>query len=189
MQKKWSRLNSQVCPWWLAPTFDNPLRRLIHHPEKILDSLVRPGQVAADIGCGMGYFTIPLARMVGTDGLVLAIDLQEKMLAQVKRRAARAGMLPRIRFHRATPDRMGLAEPVDFALAFWMVHEVPQQAEFLRQVSNILKPQACLLLVEPVVHVTGAAFHRTVETACLLGLKVKERPEIHISRAVLFEKE
>ena len=54
-----------VCPWWLAYTFDNPLRRLIHKPEKIFDGLVQPGMTVMDVGCGMGYVTLGLAEIVG----------------------------------------------------------------------------------------------------------------------------
>jgi 2-polyprenyl-3-methyl-5-hydroxy-6-metoxy-1,4-benzoquinol methylase len=65
-----------VCPWWFAYTFDNPLRRLIHPPVRIFEGLVQEGQTAVDIGCGMGYFTLGLARMVGQNGQVIAVDLQ-----------------------------------------------------------------------------------------------------------------
>ena len=96
-----------VCPWWLCPTFDNPLRRLIHNPDRILAGLVRPGETALDLGCGMGYFSIPLARLVGPEGKVICVDLQEQMLAGVRRRAERAGVADRIRLHRAGTDGLG----------------------------------------------------------------------------------
>ncbi len=85
-----------VCPWWLCATFDNPLRRLIHNPERILCELVRSGDTALDLGCGMGVFSIPLARLVGPSGKVICVDLQEQMLAGVRRRAERAGVAQRI---------------------------------------------------------------------------------------------
>ena len=47
-----------VCPWWLAYTFDNPLRRLVHNPEKMLQKFIKEGDTVVDIGCGMGYFSI-----------------------------------------------------------------------------------------------------------------------------------
>ena len=141
--------SGSVCPWWLCPTFDNPLRRLIHNPNRILAGLVQPGQTALDLGCGMGYFSIPLARLVGSEGKVICVDLQEQMLAGVRRRAERTGVADRIRLHRAGTDGLGLTETVDFALAFWMLHEVPDQAAFLAEVRACLKPGSHLLIVEP----------------------------------------
>ena len=58
-------IDGRVCPWWFAYTFDNPLRRLLHNPRKILGPYVKEGDTAVDIGCGMGPFTVELARLVG----------------------------------------------------------------------------------------------------------------------------
>ena len=115
----------------MLPTFDNPLRRLIHNPYRILGGLVHPGQTVVDLGCGMGYFSIPLARMVGPKGKVICIDVQQQMLDGLRRRATRAGVLSQVTLHRCEPTQLGLAEPADFVLAFWMLHEVPDQTAFL----------------------------------------------------------
>lgn len=74
-----------VCPWWLCWTFDNLLRKLVQDPEKIIKPYVRGGSTVLDIGCGMGYFTIPLARLVGEKGQVIATDIQEQMLSALQR--------------------------------------------------------------------------------------------------------
>lgn len=58
--------DTHVCPWWLCFTFDNVFRKLFHDPEKILSPYVNEGDTALDIGPGMGYFSIPLARLVGS---------------------------------------------------------------------------------------------------------------------------
>jgi SAM-dependent methyltransferase len=176
---------AEVCPWWFCRAFDNPLRRLVHDPERILAGLVQPGQTALDLGCGMGYFSIPLARLVGPARRVICVDLQEQMLAGVRRRAERAGVADRIRLHRAGPDGIGLAETADFALAFWMLHEVPDQASFLSEVRTCLAPGGRLLIVEPRIHVSGAAFERSVEIAGGVGLVPVARPEVALSRAVV----
>ena len=78
---------SHVCPWWLIRTFDNFVRRFLQKPERILQDIVRPGDACLDVGCGIGYFTIPMAGMVGPSGSVTAVDLQPEMLAGVRRRA------------------------------------------------------------------------------------------------------
>ena len=178
-----------VCPWWLIPTFDNPLRRLVHRPEHILDGLVQSGHTAVDIGCGIGYFTIPLARRVGPAGKVIAGDFQPEMLAGVQRRAERAGLLERIRLHPVKANGLDLDErSADFVLAFWMVHEVPDQDAFLKQVHALLKPGGKFLLIEPIIHVPEQAFQATVARALAAGLKQVQPVSVNISRAILFSK-
>ena len=81
-----------VCPWWLASTLNNPLRRLLHNPERILGDYIAKGATVMDIGCGSGYFTIPMAKMVGQSGSVIAVDIQQKMLEMVMRYAGRESL-------------------------------------------------------------------------------------------------
>ena len=175
-----------VCPWWFAYAFDNPVRWLIHRPERIFDGLVSEGQTVIDIGCGLGYFSLGLARMVGKSGRVIAVDLQEEMLERTRQRAARAGLADRIELRQARAERMGIAEKVSFALAFWMAHEVPDKAAFFREVLDILRLDAHFLLVEPKIHVSASQFDRTVEVAAMAGLKRCRTPRIGASRAALF---
>src|SRR5574341_1266039 len=84
---------SHVCPWWLAYTFDNPLRRLAHDAGKILSPYLREGMTAVDLGCGMGYFSIAMAGIVGNQGTVISVDIQKEMLAVLRRRAEKAGVM------------------------------------------------------------------------------------------------
>lgn len=184
--KKYLETGEHTCPWWLCFTFDNPIRRLLHNPVQILGGLIGPGQTVADIGCGMGYFSVPMARLVGESGRVFAIDLQQEMLDALKRRAARQNVDGRIHTHLAQPDRIGLAEPVDFALAFWMVHEVKNPAPFLAEIKGMLKPDGRFLLVEPILHVSRASFDKSVAIARSVGLESIATPAVSVSRAVLF---
>ena len=178
--------NEHTCPWWLAYTFDNPLRRMLHDPEKIFKGLVGPGQTAIDIGCGMGYFTLGLARMVGPEGRVIAVDIQEQMLRRVKKRAERGGLSSRIRLHQCGPDSLGLSDQADFILAFWMAHEVKDRPGFLREVRDLMKPGARFLVAEPLIHVSAADLQKTVDLALEAGLELIARPVIGWSRAALF---
>jgi ubiquinone/menaquinone biosynthesis C-methylase UbiE len=180
--------STHTCPWWLAPTFDNPLRRWIQPADKILAGLVGPGQSALDVGCGMGYFTIALARLVGPEGHVIAADLQEQMLDATRRRLERYHLLERVQLLRSTPEQIGAPGLLDFALAFWMVHEVGDQAGFLSQTCALLRPGGRFLLVEPRLHVTGAAFEKTIKLAVTAGLRPVGNRAVRLSRAVIFQR-
>lgn len=177
-----------VCPWWLAYTFDNPVRRLVHRPEALFRGLVGPGQTAVDVGCGMGHFTLGLARLVGPQGTVVAVDLQERMLERVRRRAERAGLLDRIRLQRCDQGRLGISVAADFVVASWMVHEVPDRAAFLREVAGFMKPGALLFVAEPRGHVKAEALESTVALAAAEGLEPVSRPPMVLSRVVVFRK-
>ena len=73
-------MDEHTCPWWLGYSFDNPLRRIIHNPARMLGTMVEEGQTVVDIGCGLGFFTLALAQMVGAHGKVIALDIQSEML-------------------------------------------------------------------------------------------------------------
>jgi len=176
-----------VCPWWLAYTFDNPLRRLIHNPKKILSSHIQEGMCVMDVGCGMGYFTLELAGLVGDAGRVLAVDLQQQMLDIMMKRATRKGLAHRIVPHRARPNAIGVTTPVDFVLAFWMIHEVPDPVIFFTEIATILKSSAKLLYTEPAFHVSEKKYHEILAVAENTGLSVKKTPSIRFSRAALLK--
>lgn len=177
-----------VCPWWMCFTFDNVFRRLTHDPQKILGRYLRPGWTVLDVGPGMGYFTIPAARMVGKTGKVIAADLQKRMLETLQRRAVKAGVADRIRLLQCTPDKLGVAEPLDFCLAFWMVHEVQDKPRFIGEIVAYLKPGGLFLLVEPKFHVAAKDFAKTLDLAVGAGLIAVEQPHIAQSYTILLRK-
>jgi ubiquinone/menaquinone biosynthesis C-methylase UbiE len=181
-----SMSGDHVCPWWMAYTFDNPLRRLIHNPEKILGDYVTEGMTVLDVGCGMGYFSLGLARIVGNTGKVISVDLQQKMLDILQKRASKAGLLHRIEPHICDADNLNVNTPVDFALAFWMVHEMPDPENFFGQVSSVLKPAGKLLYAEPSFHVPEKQFNEIRAAARKTGLQQINDLKIAFSRATLF---
>lgn len=176
---------SHVCPWWLAYTFDNPLRRLAHDAGKILSPYLREGMTAVDLGCGMGYFSIAMAGIVGNQGTVISVDIQKEMLAVLRRRAEKAGVMDRIRLHLAKEHDLGLTEKVDFALVFWMAHEVPDARKFFSQIHAVLAEGGKLLLAEPRLHVTRSRFEEVLAAAKAAGFKVAGSPPIRFSRSAL----
>lgn len=176
---------AHVCPWWGGFFLDNPLRRILHKPEKILAPYVAPGMTALDFGCGMGLFAIAMAEMVQDQGRVIAADLQQKMLDVVRTRAQRAGVAERIRTHRCQPDSIGIDDPVDFVLAFWSVHEVPDMRRLLDELYAHTVRGGKLLVAEPRLHVSGRAFASMVEAAGQIGFRPAEEPRIRLSKAVV----
>ena len=91
---------AHICPWWGGYFIDNWFRRLLHNPEKIVGPYVKPGMTVMDVGCGMGMFSIAMAKMVGAEGRVIAVDLQQKMLDVLRKRAEKAGVADRIQLHK-----------------------------------------------------------------------------------------
>jgi 2-polyprenyl-3-methyl-5-hydroxy-6-metoxy-1,4-benzoquinol methylase len=174
-----------VCPWWLCFTFDNPLRKLFHDPYAILVPYVHSGDSVIDIGCGMGYFTIPLAKLAGIKGHVTAIDIQEKMLAALRKRAGRNGVSETVTTHLGSSESIRCHEKADFVLLFWMFHEVPDQRALLIEIRDLLKTGGCILFVEPIIHVPKKSFLQMTRIATEVGFTLKQGPRIRFSRSVL----
>jgi ubiquinone/menaquinone biosynthesis C-methylase UbiE len=149
------------------------------------------GMTVLEPGPGMGFFTVELARLVGTSGRVIAVDIQLKMIEGLKRRLAKAGLLGRVEVRLAQPNSMCLADlagTVDFALAFAVVHEFPVGHSFFSEAAQVLKANACLLLVEPRGHVSAAQFEAELAESAKAGLSLLECPSIRRSQAALLKK-
>ena len=149
-----------ICPSWGGFLIDNPLRRLLHNPTKILGPYVRAGMTVMDVGCGWGIFSIAMAKMVGDEGRVIAVDLQQQMLDVMMKRAEKAGVAHRIQPHHCKADDLGVDVAVDFALAFAIVHEVSLRRTLLEQIHRCLKPEGKFLVAEPWLHVSGKDFDK-----------------------------
>lgn len=178
-----------VCPRWLCFTFDNWVRRRLQNPDQIMKTYVRADDTVLDIGPGIGFFTIPMARLVGDGGQVIAVDIQEAMLTAISKRALVAGVAHRIKTQLASPVSLNVTVPADFILAFWMAHEVPDQKKLFTQLYAALKHEGKFLLAEPRLHVSKAQFDMAVSLAQNVGFKLLDRPSVALSLAALFARQ
>ena len=183
--------HTHICPLWVGKLLLLPVRKLFNNPEKILGPHVKPGMKVVDFGCALGYFTLPMARKVGTTGAVYAVDIQKNMIDSLSRRISKAHLDHIIHPVLITEktDFAELAGKIDFVLLFYMVHEVPDQTALMHTVSKMLKPGGKALVVEPKGHVTAADFKSTVDIAGTSGLKPISDLPISGSLEVLLEKQ
>jgi hypothetical protein len=88
-------------------------------------------------------------------------------------------------YHQCRSDGIGLKCAADFMLAFYMVHETPDPRYFFEEIKTMLKAGGKLLVVEPKLHVSQAAFEAMVTDAKGAGLQVADYPPGKGGRAVL----
>ncbi len=174
-----------VFPARYAGSLDHPLRRWMQKPAKILGPYVGEGMTVVDLGCGGGYYTAELARLIGENGKVIAADLQQGMLDRTVANVIKAGLGKRVESHLCQADRIGISQKVDFVLAFWMIHELPDQTATFGELRTILNPGGMILIVEPIFHVTKRSFMKMIGALQSSGFIIVERPEVSLSRSVL----
>ena len=178
----------RVCPVEHAGGLDNWVRRWFQSPRRILSPYIREGMTVLDFGCGPGFFTTDTAGMVGPTGRVIAADLQEGMLQKLRIKLQRSALESRVTLHQCQEKDMRLSQPVDFVLAFYMVHELPDQSAFFTGILAVLHPRGRILVVEPPFHVSKQGFEAMVQIAQSVGFAVADRPRVFLSKAVLLRK-
>jgi ubiquinone/menaquinone biosynthesis C-methylase UbiE len=181
--------NKRVCPVEIAGSLDSKIRRWLQNPKTILEPYIQKGMTVLDMGCGPGFFSIEMADMVGENGRVIAADLQEGMLQKLKNKIRGTEVEKRIELHKCEENKIGVSEQVDFVLAFYMVHEVPDQKKFFGEIGSILKQNGLFLIVEPkIFHVSKKAFDETIRNAKESGLVPAKIPKFFLSWAVVLRK-
>jgi 2-polyprenyl-3-methyl-5-hydroxy-6-metoxy-1,4-benzoquinol methylase len=184
-------MSQHVCPFWVGYILLSPVRKLITNPDRILEPYVRPGMSVLDAGTAMGFFSIPLARLVGESGHVVCVDLQEKMIASLRKRAVKAGLERRMEFRVCTEETLSvddLAGRIDFALAIAVVHEVPDPRQFFTGIFNALKNGGSLLFSEPAGHVSRDGFSASLSIARAVGFEIHDTRKIVRSHSALLTK-
>lgn len=178
---------NRVCPVEKAGALEINIRKLIHNPKRILKPYINEGMSVLDVGCGPGYFTMEMANLVGNTGKVIAADLQDGMLAKVKQKIQKSSFNGTITLHKCNKDSIGLSEKSDFILIFYMLHEVPNQFNFLQEIKSLLNPNGKVFIVEPKFHVLDSDFTKSIIVMKQLGFDVIDEPNVFFSRTVLLK--
>jgi ubiquinone/menaquinone biosynthesis C-methylase UbiE len=181
-----------TCPVWVGRLMISPLRKLMQHPEKILSNYIQPGMNILEIGPAMGFFSLPMAKMLDNKGQVYCVDIQVEMLDKLKKRAEHASLGERISTIVSTPDNLmvnNLYEKIDFCLLFAVVHEVPGKIMLFDEVYKTLKPGGEVLFSEPKGHVSPAEWMQSLSIAESSGLKKIRNIKISGSHGILLKKE
>jgi 2-polyprenyl-3-methyl-5-hydroxy-6-metoxy-1,4-benzoquinol methylase len=163
------------------------LRSLVQPTRPVVERFVAPGYSCLDVGCGMGYFTIPIAMLTGPAGCVTAVDLQARMLEGVRRRAVREGVADRVSVHLVDDPSWVVPKGYDFILAFWMLHEVHARQAFLQTLRGVLAQGRSFLLVEPRIHVGKRQWLDSLTLAQSVGFEMDGEPQVAFSRAAVLK--
>lgn len=128
---------------------DSKERRRILPPSETLSKVgLQKGDVMADIGCGIGYFTIPASEIVGPQGLIYAMDILPEMLEEVDKTVSEQGILNIKTVQTAENDFKLKPETVTYGFISNVLHEIKDKAGFLAEIKRILARQGRVAIIE-----------------------------------------
>jgi len=182
---------AHTCPWWLGYFLISPLRKFSQNPDRILAPYLKPGMKVLEVGPGMGFFSLSIAKQVGQSGQIYCVDLQEKMLSALKKRAAKVHVDSIIDTRLCSTESLKVQDlhgQINFALAFAVCHEVPDKTKLFKEIYDSLKTDGQLLISEPIFHVKREAFNATVKVAMDAGFSMVAEPKIPKGHSVLLKK-
>ena len=140
---------AQTMHWSGAEWLLRETRESEEHTTRMLAALqLHAGEVVCDLGCGVGYTTLPMARLVLPAGRILAVDIQPEMLAALERRAAEAELENIERILGGPADPRLKPGSCDLVLMLDVYHELSYPEQVLAAVRAALKPAGRLVLVE-----------------------------------------
>lgn len=170
-----------------ASALDNKLRLLLQNPRRILRIYIHSGMTVLDLGCGTGYFTLEIAKLLEKKGKVIAADVQKGMLEVLKHKMENSGLQKQIQIHNNQENTLDLTEKVDFILAFYTFHEMRFIDNITNELQKIVKPETKILISEQKFNVSKFTFNTIIQKLENIGFEIYKRPKIFLSRTVIMQ--
>ena len=128
---------------------DNEHRRKLLPPMDTLLSLeLKVGDIMADIGCGIGYFSIPASEIIGTSGKVFALDISPEMLEEVEKKVVELN-INNIETILTDGNKLKLKKHhINFAFMSNVLHEIEDKEKLLEEIKDILVNKGRIAIVE-----------------------------------------
>jgi len=128
---------------------DNEKRRELLPPDETLIKLgLHEGDVMADIGCGIGYFTIPASKIAGDSGNIFALDISPEMLQDVGIKI-KNNNISNIEIILTEENDLKLEDnKITFAFISTVLHEAHEKENFLNEIKRIISPKGRIAIVE-----------------------------------------
>ncbi|WP_070964035.1 class I SAM-dependent methyltransferase [Vibrio sonorensis] len=162
-----------------AQGLDTRWRRWLQNPYNIFQPYIKEGMKVMDFGCGSGFATEDLLKLVGPTGKVSAVDCQREMLEITKRKVS-APNLNFIQYHAGkgvvSQEELG---SYDLVIAFYVMHEVEELGKALADLRAALKPGGQLIMIE---FSFDRRFESYLDTAITQGFHVRKGPRVFLSR-------
>jgi len=139
-------------PAFIGRFLDSDLRRRVQSPHKLIErSGIKPGMTVIDLGCGSGAFTTFVAKAVGKQGKVYAVDIQPAMLRQAERKLAKSENqdITNIELRQASAYELPFEdESIDLVYLVAVLPEIPDRGRTLREIRRVLRPDGILAVTE-----------------------------------------
>lgn len=166
--------HSSPCPAALSWLVDNSLRRAYMRP--VLARIgIQAGERVLELGPGPGAFTVGAAERVGPEGLLIAVDIQAEMIAQVDQRVQQAG-LTNVETHVAGAYQLPIADQsVDRAFLITVLPEIPDRRRALAELHRVLRPGGVLSITEEFYDPDYLFLPETIRLVGAAGFRLDER--------------
>lgn len=170
-----------------ASALESRLRLLLQNPRRILKRYIHSGMTVLDLGCGTGYFTLEIVKLLEKNGKVIASDVQKGMLEILEQKIKNSELQKQIQILNNQENTLNVTEKVDFIFAFYSFHEMKYIDSIINELQKILKPETNILISEQKFHVSKYTFNTIIKKMENIGFEICKRPKIFLSRTVIMK--